>query len=278
VKGRDGNILAVDSDGYMTAILKGLYGSTLKTIALDSEGRIYGYQVDDLDQWGKTLLVGNAEQAVRLGSPVSWDRRGQVVGVFDFAKGFHGVRRLTAGTGAAIELDPTWWQYGGYSVKLTGGSDGAGYAAIAPYFGVPPSTTFGMDVNWSAVLTPNNLGLRITIVDNEVAHFAYLRYDFATDKLQYRDTGAAWQDIATQDVQLNAYHFHRIKLVIDIDNDVFVRAMLDNHQYDMTAAILTSAAVGQGDSAKCEVYCYSDASENDVIYIDSIIFTVQEPL
>jgi hypothetical protein len=278
-KDPDGNLIAigVDADGYLTIPLQGLYEGELTTIALDADGRISAIAFDAEDQWGETLGIGGGEQAARLGSPVVWDKRGQVQAVFDFSKGFHGMRKTTDGTGAVIELDPTHWQFGGYSAKLTGGSDGGRSALLETMFGVPPSSRIGVSINFSAKTTPEYINLYIFAYISEHGYYGRLRYDFANDKLQYRDTGAAWQDIATQKLTTTEYVFHRMKLVIDTSTKTFVRAMLDSQQYDMTATVENSAAVGIGDYVKGYVYVFSDSGDNDVAYIDTMTITTNEP-
>jgi len=276
-RGQSGNYMAVDSSGFITAVLKGKYLEGLETIGLDSEGRISGYLVDDLDLWGQILRVGNAEQAARLGSPVSWDRRGQVQAVFDFSKGFHGVRQVPGAGDGAIELSPTVWQYGGYSVKLIGDKTTPFYSYIGAYMAVPPTDVWGCAINWSAEPTPAYLEMRLEGVIENTFYQGRIRYDFANTKLQYRKTPPDWVDIGTKDLEIANYIFHRMKVVIDLDNEVFVRVLLNNTQYDMSAALTTSSAPTVGDYARCEVYVYSDDGENDVVYLDTLIFTVKEP-
>lgn len=276
-RGESGNYMSIDAEGFMTAILKGSSDGVLKTIGLDDEGRISGYLVDDIDLWGQILRVGNAEQAARLGSPVTWDRRGQTQLVLDFASGFQGVRPTSSGTGAAVELSPEWAQHGGYSVKLTGGSDASKYASIRTYAGFPPTGRWGGMLNWSAEATPEFLEIRLGGVVDNASHTASIRYDFANTKLQYKDTGNNWQDVGVKDLEPNEFIFHKLKMVIDTTTDTYERVLLNNTQFDLSATLQTSAAPTSGDYMYFQVLCFSNAGDNDVIYVDTIVTTVLEP-
>jgi len=276
-RGQSGNYMAIDAEGFMTAVLKGLYGDELRTIGLDDDGRISGYLVDDIDLWGQILRVGNAEQAARLGSPVTWDRRGQTQLVLDFSEGLQGVRQTTSGAGASVSLSPEWTQRGGYSAKLVGGSDASLYASIQSYVGIPPTGRWGGMISWSAEATPAYLETRLGGIVDHQAYHGYIRYDFANTKLQYRDSSYNWQDIAVKDLEPNEFIFHKMKIVIDVDSATYVRVLLNNTQYDLTAALLTSAAPTIGDYMYFQTLCFSNSGDNDVVYVDSMILKVLEP-
>src|SRR4030042_5635333 len=100
--GSSGNYMSVDAQGFLSSIMKGINGSTLRTIAVDGSGNILGLLqgwfegavktlavdaqgrmlavlTDPEDVFGNPHYMGAAGLAVRLGSIVNFDRLGQVI-------------------------------------------------------------------------------------------------------------------------------------------------------------------------------------------------------
>lgn len=278
MKGTDGNIMAVDSDGYMTAVLKGDYEGALRTIGLDDEGRISGYLVDAEDQWGQILKVGNAEQAARLGSPVSWDRRGQVQLLHTFADGLEPLGTSAYGSGASVTLDAENFVTGGYSAKLTGGSDGLNrYAGLSLMLGVPPSDRIGVAIRWSAVSAPHYLYMLMQIYRDGDLTAGAIRYDFNNKRLQYADENSVWQNLPVQDFYYSKNVWCSMKMVIDHSVGGYVRALLNGTAYDLDAYAAPTATPGTGDYIAVDVRLYSHEGDNDVAYIDTFTVTSGEP-
>jgi len=246
-------------------------------LGLDSDGRITVFLVDDTDQWGQVLAVGNAELAARLGSPVAWDRRGNVLRAFDFANGLHGLQKITSGAGAIVALNAEHWQTGGYSLYMIGGNDVDRKAYVRAGFGLATGGRLGGTICWAVEAIPQYLELCVGGSKAETLYTGRIRYDFPNEKLQYQDSDEAWQDIATKTIATSTHVFHHLKLVVDIDAVTYVRAMLDDSQYDLTGTLPSSADPKTGGHCFTDIFLYSNEGENDSIYVDSLIMTVKEP-
>lgn len=277
LQGASGNAVAVDADGFITAVLKGQVAGLLTTIAVDASGRIEAFILDNESQWGNVLRVGNSDLAARLGSVKAWDWRGQVVCLDDFARGLPGLGTALAGTGAAVEIDPTYFVSGGYSAKLTGGSDGTRSASVTGGIGPNPSDVCGLEIRFSVGQMPEFVRLNLhreTLAGQKIGS---VRIDCVNWQLQYSPSPASWTNVAACRLIENASVFNSFKFVLDAGNSIYLRAMVNDTEYDLSSYACISGAGATAPQLAYHVFCYSNSGQNDVIYLDSFVLTVGEP-
>jgi len=276
-RGSSGNYMAVDSDGFITAVLKGAYGEALRTIGLDAEGRITAYILDDESQWGDVIKVGNAEMAARLGSPVAYDWRGKVVWLTDFRSGLGGMKSSASGVGASVTLDPTHFVSGGYSAKIVGGSSGTLESYLAASIDVPPTARIGLYARWCSDSYFDFLDLLMEITDGTRFYEATLRYDKDAAKLYYLDDEQAFQLLVDQAFITDDSAWHGLKLVVDIGASTYSRCLAGNSEHDMSELAMRSLTSGASQSLFCGVQIHSHSGNNEYCWVDSMIITVGEP-
>lgn len=259
-------LLGIDPDGV-----------TLRTVGLDDQGRITAYMADDESQWGDVVKVGNAELAARLGSPATYDWRGKIVAMVDFSRGLGGIYTDTVGAGASVALDPTNFASGGYSLKMTGGSDAIRVANVFMFFNIPPTDRAGFSINWASDSSFDYLTMWLRVYDGSFSHTAKVRYDRDNAQLEYMDDQEAWQTLATHREYSAPSAWHSLKIVVDAAADTYVRCLAGRMEYDMSAfGMLTSISL---DNPRLEavVRLFSHTGENEYIWLDSLIVTVGEP-
>ena len=277
-RGESGNYLEVDGDGYMTTVIKGDDEGTLRTVTLDTEGRLSAFVVDSSDVWGEIVTMGNAELAARLNSPVIYDRRGKVYFIDSFEFGLSLWETDVDGTGAAVALTPTPTVYGGYSVKLTGGSDAGQYALIRWRRGTLPGGKIGMGSSFCIPASVDNFHIALRVYDGTNRYLGALRYEDGADNLEYLSSANVWTVLAAavlppRDVNV----FSLWKLVIDAPNSLYTRALFNDQEIDMSALALRVTADVVDPHVWCEFRCSSRAANNDVVYVDSVVLTASEP-
>ena len=277
-RGQSGNYMAIDASGFMTAILKGAYAGDLHTMAVDAAGRLEAFILDSQSQWGDVLRIGNAELASRLGSAKSWDWRGDLVYFNDFSRGLGNILKYYNGTGSGIALDPTYWVNGGYSLKLTGGSDGAGDAYIDVLIDHPPSRKLGLEVHVSGDISFEYLYIRLEVRIGAWASFAGLKLlpPGAPDVLYLNDANA-WVKIGDSYFGTVPESFNHLKIVADFDTGYYLRALWGHTEYDLSAQAVYKAASSYLDQIYARIYLKSTAASNQVRYIDYVAVTVGEP-
>jgi len=277
VRGAAGNILAVDADGFMTTVMKGTYGAALKTLATDDEGYLVAILKDNSDQWGKKISVGLAELAARLGSPISWERRGQVALIETFADGLGRGVLSTSGTGALAELYPGAFQFGGYSLKLKTGTTASKSAGVTLYGDFSPSGRIGFEFAFSMDSQPDDIYLLGKVWDGTLEHHAYARIHHATHKLQVYNSTPAYANAANFQLPAIATLFCSVKVVIDIDEQKWVRLLNRGTETDLSAIATDSPAVAVHPYFSFQILAVESAAVSHTIYVDRMIVTTNEP-
>lgn len=274
----DGNPVGilVDASGNINAILKGQGATGLQTIAVDENGRLEVFVLDSESQWGQVLRIGNAELASRLGSPVAWDWRGQVLVSTDFSDGWPSALIAAAGAGAGAEMSPDAWLHGGFSLKLTGPNNPADYAGVSIRTGPNPASRLGLAVAFACSDTPTVLQLSITYQKGGAGYRSRVRLDFDREQIRVMDHLGVYRDVVEVKPYCNPAYFHSFKFVVDIENGVYVRALLDDVEQDISE--WRPVTVGAGSELLTSaVYLYSHEDTNDYAFIDSIVLTSGEP-
>lgn len=276
-RGQSGYYMAVDANGYMTAVLKGAVDGALTTIGVDSNGRIEAFLLDAESQWGDVLRVGNADLAGRLGSPVTWDWRGNILYVHDFSTGYGPVIAQTAGAGASIVLGPTYGGFGGYALTMTGGSDGSRYARVQLSVGTNPSVRIGVAVRFAISTNTEYVQIQIQRQKGVGSPWAYGRIDVANGQLQVFKSTLAWQNVGAVDVNLSAFTYGWLKLVINQSTGYYERILYNDVEVDVSAYQCAAIETSIKGAIFAELQNTSRSGENDVVYLDQIVLTVNEP-
>lgn len=277
-RGQSGVYMAVDADGNLSAAIKGEYEGALKTVKLDDQGRMYTYIADLPDMYGQTVNIGIAELAARLGWATTRDRRGQLVWHDSFESGRAMWEEDLAGTGAVVELSPLYFNGGAYSIKLLGGSEEGGSAQISTSRGLPPGQAKGLGLSFSFAGEPNYVNITFDIYDGSLYWESQLKYTVSTHLLELMVSGDQWQTI-TSAVELFLYPsvFHYVKLVLNHETGKFVRLLLNEYEFDLSAYAVGWHSSAQAANVTIRVFVVSAVGYNWGIYVDDVILTTQEP-
>lgn len=267
----------VDGDGQFVCLLQGQIAGVKTTISVDADGRLEVFILDDESQWGDVVKTGNSELAARLGSPMTYDWRGKTLYCNTFADGLGLGHVALNGTGAGIFTDPTRSVVGGYSAKLTGGSDGSGLANLSFWLTYPPSLQMGIQAAFSCGQAFAKLEFHLVRDTGVVAYQAALQVDVASGELNYLDSTNAWVRLADVALDVGDYKFYHIKLVMDFSTGKYVRALFGNVEYDMSAISCKAWLTASLMTLYGSVRTYSRAAQNDFFYVDHVVLTVNEP-
>lgn len=219
-----------------------------------------------------------AELAVRLGSIVSYDRRGDVVWMDDFETPRLRWDKTLNGVGSAIALSYERAKSGNQSVKLDAGTTDSGYVHIDNAF---------------AILNPSRLGFEITFSLNNAdiifqqsvrpyvsgyRYYPYIRYDMSTEKLQLLGDDNLWKDIFTIDLNKTSHNEHTIKSVIDLNNETYVRLLIDDYEIDVSSYGLYKLTTTQPTGIYVEYWVTGiTATSYNSVFADDFIITQNEP-
>lgn len=251
-------------------------GNTVAALS-DATGRFIFLLSDPEDIWGENVSIGLGELIAGLTPLKRWDRRGQVVQWTDFTEGIELVETTLSGTGAAAAISDTYFQYGGYSLKLTAGSDSSKSASGTIHLSVPVTNGMGLECGICLKQNLDYVQLEILIYDGTNYHRGRVRWGTTAAKWEYYDSAGSWQDLATSlGYEQLGYLFRWFKLVIDPVADTYLRFLHQGGEIDMSAYALQSAASSIAPRIECIITAYSKGATNGIAYVDPIIITHNE--
>jgi len=233
--------------------------------------------------WGTAGPLGTvytiedmAELAVRLGSPISFDRRGNVMWYDDFE---HSLNKWFIGLlGGSVAITNEKARTGALSCKvITDNITGSETHLIhrEPY---PALSRLGIEFSLLTTLDEAVLDLHFNIFTGTYAHIAAIKYDFTTHTWQYNNSLGLWADLPIP-VRLipSLYIFHTIKLVIDPETHHYKHFICNNVAYDMSALAYHYPADGRAPFIQIDINYYPTEDVSKTIYYDDIILTQNEP-
>lgn len=219
-----------------------------------------------------------AELAARLGSIVTFDRRGDVVWLDDFSGGLSEWEAESWGLGKDIAISAVTARSGAFSCKLTAGSDDVHAATIRHIFPFPILSNIGFEFSFTYSNPFNLLELDCYLYFSAYALVAQIKYDREATKLQYREDAVTWRDIATNVQFLQSDRlFNTMKLVVDARAETFVRLLVNDAVYPLADIPIYKTFAVYIPRATMEIYLEGREDENDIVYIDDAIITQNEP-
>jgi len=224
-------------------------------------------------------MADNAELAARLGSIVTFDRRGDIVWLDNFEGDVDKWGQFPDGVGSEIVISPDAARNGSFSGKLTTGNLENDSCRIRHYSPLPATSRIGFEISFTSNNDLKILHFIQTVYDGSYEHTAKLQYFPATDVLYYLNHLNAPVVLAT-DLILSPFNyvFHTIKIVIDLDTYKYVRAILDEVEYDMSAfGYYHPVEPAVEPHWEQEILITTGVDSNESIHIDDAIATQNEP-
>lgn len=233
----------------------------------DVRPKITTYRLDDM-----------AELAVRLGSPDLFDRLGDVVFMDNFSDGKDRWVEYTSGASAAVALATNRYSSGGFCCKLTTGSTLDKKAQINHIMPYAVISKFGFEF---AFASQGNVALvrnSMLITDGTKSIWGEVHYVPSGGLIRYHTIPNTWVTLASGvGIYSLDYNFHRMKMVVDFDNEVYIRFILDETVYPMKDIPLYTKVEATDPRLEAIIFTYHSAGVNAVTYVDDIIVTQNEP-
>lgn len=193
-----------------------------------------------LPDWGltgpKTTVYGLddvGEAAVRLGSPVSWDRRGDVVFVDSFNEGGGRPEIYDPWVGATTDLVTDYALHGPLALRFNFDADSRHDMFLEYYH--PPQTNAALGLEMSFSMNANVSFVLLGIEQHtETDYWARVYIDCETWQLWYWDLDRVYQPhSAIPPLEQDLHTWHAFKMVMDPVNAEYVRVMIDYLSYDL---------------------------------------------
>jgi len=265
-------LLVITLSVLLSLVLPNSLGLEVKEMARGApdfsnvRGGIATQRVDDL-----------GEIAARMGSPVTHERGGKIVFIESFTYGLGAWTTNTYGTGADVSVVPTPFRTGPFSCKLTAGTDGDRCAKIHRRFPYPVLGKYGLEFSVDVDTYVEYLDFVLGRMDGTNEHQFYCRYDDSVNEIQVKDVNGDLQT-AIEDIDLAFTYsgFQTIKLVVDLEADTFLRLIVNDETYDLSAYPAYILVNPDKPSIRPDIKVWGDENYNGVLYIDDIIVTQDE--
>ena len=218
------------------------------------------------------------EVAARLGSIVTYDKRGDVV---DFDSCEDAVLRWAVYPGTVNDyarLDSTSVKSGSQAIRLH--SDNVSGAGVTITRGIPvlASKRLGFEVSFSRLSTGVNLQLLIYYFTGVKYYLAALKLDNFIRKLYVWNIAGGWTEVADSGYlfEMN-FLFSTVKLVADFEALLYQRLLFNPYEHDISSIPLYSFLNTAAPHIMMHISLNNlDAAGGDV-WIEDIVWTQAEP-
>lgn len=176
------------------------------------------------------------EVAARLGSIVTFDKRGDVVDFDNFEDAVLKWAVIISNPACYARLDSTHVRSGSQSVRLHTAATNLWLAGIEKFTRHVGTKRLGVETSFSNVSYNCYIYITMQYYDATWLHEADLRITPNTGALALWVPPGAWVTIATLGQILNDEHlFYTLKMVVDFDTDKYLRLLYSQHEYDVSA-------------------------------------------
>lgn len=222
-------------------------------------------------------MVDSGELAARLGALSRYDRLGDVVFVEDFCSDLGAWEAETDGLGADVDVVTSRMVSGGFSCKLTAGSNGERYAGIRGRFPVPFSVMYGVEV----LVTPHeDIDYSVLMVDVYTGVYQItfgIKYGYADAENYYYNAAAGWTIIpGGLTIEENDRLFAATKFTFDISTQKYSRLLLPPRSIDLSSYSGYIYPSAEYPRMECWGRVYSEDGKNAISYIDNVIITAND--
>lgn len=223
-------------------------------------------------------LLDVGEAAARLGSIVTYDRRGDIVWFDDFEHGLGKWTKVLDGTGARADLSLLYQRHGACSALLCAGATTPFLSQITTRTYCPGLTRCGLEASFSIVDTTGYVTLVLYVFTGTRVCLGGLRWTISDQLHQYLDAAGVWQTLAIDQVAyIGAHAFHTMKLVIDPDSEEYTRLLIDGIAYELPALAVLAADNTTPPQIVPAISNYGLTPQTRWVYVDDVILTQNEP-
>jgi len=228
----------------------------------------------------KSALGGMAdvgELAARLGGLSRYDRLGDVIFFEDFGGNLGAWEIEKDGTGSAVAISTDRHVSGTGSCKMTGGSDGLGYAGIRGRFPVPFSVVYGVELAWTMHDDGDYAVFGVDVYTGVYKISFAIKSDLVGLNNYYLDSAGGWTVITPVGLALfNDHNFINAKFTFNISTQTYSRFMVTPRSWDIKGK--SGLVVPDAGLPRMEGWgrIYSQPTFNAYTYVDSIILTCND--
>jgi len=223
-------------------------------------------------------LADMGDLAVRLGSIVEYDRRGDIVYLDNFENTILKWDRLGVGGGTAA-LSSGEAKSGSQSVKLNTAAVLVCAINLLKSFVVLGTPRIGAEISLCNLGNNQDFLISLSYWSGAAGHRAVMRYDHSLGNIEVEDTALGnWVVVAHVGAMRLAEHlFYPFKIVADFNTNRYIRCLFGGNEYDLSAILLPPQLLAGGAYYRVGITLNNDLAIAQAAWVDNFILTQNEP-
>ncbi len=218
------------------------------------------------------------ELAARMGSPVTYDRRGEVLWYDIFERGVAGWTEETGGNDGTLRVTADRPLIGAYAALLSSPSSGGVNVAMTRYLNPAKVNKWGIEVAFAFTTVFDYFVIEMNWIDGTNIWYGSIKVDHDDADVSYLTTLTTWTKIADIEIiTLAAGMYNRIKLVCDFDSGNFERIMINQVEYPLSDVAMLKRTSALGPYSNLNLSFYGNINNVRTMKVDSVIITANEP-
>ena len=218
------------------------------------------------------------ELAARLGSVVTFDRRGNVMWLDNFEDTLKKWGSGSNDAAGSVEHTAEAARSGAFSVKLTTPPT-IDYATwIFCYRPLPVAGKIGFEFSYAMYLQIQYVYLRVLFMTRTTRYRYRLRYDRYNTTMAYYNSDGDYIDLpGIVSHRMLSHAWNTMKLVVDYENHKYVRALLNEFSWDLSDIDPEVDEASYTPSLYLEIRITNREAGQHYLYLDDVILTQNEP-
>lgn len=218
------------------------------------------------------------ELAARLGSIVTFDRRGNVLWYDDFESGIEAWEDASLAGGHSFSWEPTYHRSGGFCAKMAtdAHTDDDVYIYRRLPYPILSKSAFEVSLAIDGNCKELSLGFYLYTGTNQLT--GLLRWTASTGTWAYYGSDGTYHALSpTMQFYSLALLFNTLKLVCDFNNDQYVRLLVNNTVYDLSSIALHTRTEDLSPHLLAIIMLTTNTGAAATGYVDDAIVTQNEP-
>lgn len=223
-------------------------------------------------------MVDMGELAARLGSPVTWDRRGEVLFIERGLSGWNAWQKIETGSGGLLQPDTAYAYSSPYSLLIQPGLEAG--AQLGVYRDFKPQRYGKLGLEWCFYpgVIAHYIVFTIEYSQAGLKHDAKIVFDTTAKTMSYWSSAGALVVLDTVDLSTiyNGDAFY-LKLVLDVESNMYERVLFNDRFYSLSGIAVRNYTTSTNHRFWVGCYIQPDLAETKRMWLYHFILTGNEP-